>query len=80
MDTSAALLDNGSVRLHWSIAGGTPVVYNGGAVSDVGDSSKPIALVRSADGKQLALSYHTATGTSGDDIKTVIIYADGSTY
>jgi hypothetical protein len=75
----AALLDNGSVRLHWSADGTIPVVYNGGIVEDYADAGQPIALVRSADGKQLALSYHTAaTVAAGDDLKVVVIYADGT--
>jgi hypothetical protein len=75
----AALLDNGSVRLHWSATGGAFAAYNGGIVSNLGDSAKPIALVRSADGKQLALSYHTAaTVAAGTDMKVVVIYADGT--
>lgn len=73
----AALLDNGSVRLHWSAAGGTPVAYNGGQVTEFSDNGKPISLVRSADGKQLALSYHT-DADHGGDIRVVVIYADGS--
>ena len=73
----AALLDNGSVRLHWSADGSTPAAYNGGVVSNVGDSAKPIALTRSADGKQLALSYHT-NASNGSDLKVVVIYADGT--
>ena len=73
----AALLDNGSVRLHWSAAGSSVEAYNGGVVSDVGDSAKPIALTRSADGKQLALSYHTDS-SNGTDLKVVVIYADGT--
>ena len=71
----ATLMDNGSIRLYWSATGSSVALYNGGVVSDAADSSKPISMTRSADGKQIALSYHTSTGA---DIKAVVIYNDGS--
>ena len=61
----------------WSSDGTSVAAYNGGDVSYVADSTKPIALTRSADGKQLALSYHTDT-SNGTDLKVVVIYADGT--
>jgi hypothetical protein len=71
----ATLMDNGSIRLYWSATGSSVALYNGGVVSDAADSTKPISMTRSADGKQIALSYHTSTGA---DIKAVVIYNDGS--
>ncbi len=76
----ATLLDNGSVMVSWSADGTALVHYAGGGANSgaIADSDKPISFVRSADGKQLALSYHTATGTGGTDMKVVVIYADGT--